>query len=372
VSTATLAGIRATHVRLSLPDWGVGWADASLDGEQTLSGAVELKVADLAAQCTVVSGGPAKGRSYYRVALGKAGWGNSIAAKSYTNDAGVKASTVLHDAAAAAGETLDASTLPTTRLGPAYTREAGPASRALERIAPRGWYVGEDGTTRIGRRPRADIAVPAQLGVADLSRGTITLAAESIATVLPGVRVGGIEAVDVIHEVSPEGLRTTIYGNAPTSRRREWFRRMLLASVPDLLFRGIYEYRVVTQEGERLNLQPIRASLGLPDLRRVFVRPGVAGVRADVALGSRVIVGFVNADPAQPAVLAFEDAEGEGFDPTRLDLAGGFARVLRDGERVTVLGPATLANGIADGIITIQPAVLTEGAPPLGKSKVRA
>jgi hypothetical protein len=87
-------------------------------------------------------------------------------------------------------------------------------------------------------------------------------------------------------------------------------------------FRGLYEYRVVTQEDERLNLQAVQVALGMPDIRRAFVRPGVAGCRADVALGSRVLVAFVNADPARPVVVGFEDAEGAGFAPGRLDLVG--------------------------------------------------
>jgi hypothetical protein len=78
----------------------------------------------------------------------------------------------------------------------------------------------------------------------------------------------------------------------------------------------------VTQEGERLNLQPVRVSLGMPDLLRVPVRPGVAGARADVALGSTVLVSFVNADPARPVVVGFEAPDGQGFAPLRLDLVG--------------------------------------------------
>jgi hypothetical protein len=88
-------------------------------------------------------------------------------------------------------------------------------------------------------------------------------------------------------------------------------------------FRGFYEYRVVTQEGERLNLQPVRVATGMPDLKRVVVRPGVPGCKAQHTLGSRCIVGFIDADPARPCVVSFEDAQSGGFSPDTLFLTGG-------------------------------------------------
>ena len=100
------------------------------------------------------------------------------------------------------------------------------------------------------------------------------------------------------------------------------------------MFRGVFEYRVVTQSGERLNLQPVRVSLGMPDLQRVYVRPGVPGVKAMHTLGSRVLVGFVDQDEGNPAVLAFEDAEGSGFIPLSLSLAGGGPAIGRVGDAV--------------------------------------
>lgn len=372
--TATLAGHRTTHARLYLSAWGVPWADATLDEEVSLSSSVDLVIADLTVKMSVVSGGPSNGKSKYRLTGGAGGWRRPIAALAYANDAGVKLATVLQDAARAAGETLDASTIPSTRVGPSYVRPADTAWAVLEQLAPENWYVGEDGVTRIGRRTSADLSVTASRGPLDLARGTVTLAAESVASILPGIRVDGLEAVDVLHEVTPTGLRSTIWGAGftTTNRKLAALRKLVLRVLPDYRFHGTYEYRVVTQEDERLNLQPIRKSLGMPDLRRVVVRPGVAGCRADVALGSRVLVTFVDVDPGRPAVVGFEDAEGEGFVPDRLDLGDGEARVIRSGDLVEVLGPATLANGIAMGVISNHSSVVSEGAPPTGKSRVRA
>jgi hypothetical protein len=325
VSTATLAGHRVTHARVTLPAWGAFWAEVSLDEEVSLSGRVALSVADLQLSGTVMSGGPGpKGRSSFRLAGGAGAWGKKIPAKSYANDAGVKASTILVDAAKACGETLDPTTIPDVRLGPAWTREEAVAARALEQIAPAGWYVGQDGTTRIGKRPPTTLTTPASIGPVDQARRCVPLAADAIAAIVPGVVVEGIEAADVLHELTPSGLRSTIWGKGPadTSRELAAFRRLLEQLDPARRFRGIYEYRIVTQDGDRVNLQPIRISTGMPDLQRVVVRPGIPGARADHTLGARVLVGFVDADPARPVVVGFEDAEGGGFVPTQLYLGG--------------------------------------------------
>jgi len=329
VSTATLAGQRVTRATLTLPAWGIAWADVELDADTSLTGAAVLELPGLSWHGTVVSGGPSSaGRSSYRLAAGAAGWGRIVAAGGYHNDAGVKARTVLEDAAKLAGETLDADTLPaaSVRLGPAWAREEGPASRTLELVAPRGWYVGEDGITRIGQRPAVTYTGKASHGPVDRARGTVTLAADDLAQLVPGVIVDGLTAVDVVHELDPKrGLRSTIWGAqaSTTSRRLAAFGSLVGSLLPDYTYRGIYEFRVVTLEGDRANLQPVRASLGLSDQRRVRVRGGLAGAKASPALGSLVLVAFVNADPARPIVVGFDDPESTGFVAQSMTLQAG-------------------------------------------------
>ncbi len=333
LSAATLNGHRVTSARVTVPAWGCWWADASIDGEVELSGRVELKVADLTLSGTVLSGGPAKGRSDFRIVAGAGGWGRPLPKKSWANDAGMKLSSVIGDAAEAVGETFDSGGN-TDRVGPAWVRPEGdnvPASLVLSLLAPSAWYVDEAGTTRLGRRSASTLGAGVTHGVVDRARGTVTLAAESIAGILPGLVVDGLNVVDVLHTIDAKGgLRSTVWGalSSGTSRRLAAFRGIIDQLDPDRRFRGVTEYRVVTLEGERLNLQPIRVSTGMPDLHRVYVRPGLAGCRADVALGSRVLVGFADSDPARPYVSSFEDADGEGFLPTVLDLAGDTEHVM--------------------------------------------
>ena len=349
--TATLNGNRITEARLSIPAWGASYHDVSLDAEVTIAkgAACTLVVADLTVKCTALSGGPAAGRAYYRLVAGAGGWGKEIPAKSYANDLGVKNSTILGDAASAAGETLDTSTIPSGTFAPSFVRIADQACRVLEQLAPSAWYVGEDGQTRIGARPSTTVSAKLdQTSQLDLARGTVTLASDTIAAILPGATIAGLTVVDVEHEIASGALRSKVWGqqSGGTSRRLSALRKIVDQLDPDRKFRGTYEFRIVTQSGNRLNLQPVRVSTGMPNLSRVYVRPGVPGVGAQYALGSRVLVTFPDGDPGRPAVVAFEDADGAGFLPIMLELAGpGGVPVARLGDQVTSFLPPSLPCG---------------------------
>lgn len=369
VTTATLAGNRVMTATVTLPKWGAWYADAECNNEVTLSGQVDLKINDLTLSGTVLSGGPGHGRSVFRIVGGKAGLGRALPGKSYADDLGVKVSKVLGDALSAAGETLDASTVPATRLGPAWARAAGPARQVLEQIAPAGWYVDVDGVIRIGARPTKTYTDKApRVTPMDRAYARVTLAADVLAPLVPGAVVDGLEAVDVVHEVGPHGLRTTVHGalGGNTSRALSSLRDLIEQLDPARKYRAVYEYRVGERQGNRLGLQPALVSTGMPDLQRVPVRPGVSGVKADVPLGSLVLVGFVNADPARPVVLAFEDADGDGFDTDSLTLAsgntpdptGGLGRVVRYGDPIVFATPG--------------PGVVSAGAVLTNFSKVKA
>lgn len=373
-ATATLAGHTAIQASVMLGSWGVWWADATLDEAVTLSGAVELVIADLHLHGTIVSGGPTTaGRSYYRIAGGAGGWGKTIPSAGYANDAGVKLSTVLGDAARACGESLAGA--PTTPVGDAYVRPEDTASRVMQLLVPAGWYVGEDGITRVGKRPSATLSVPAVVKPIDRAAGRVELAANSIATILPGVVVEGIEAVDVYHQVdAAEGLHTTIWGAgvSTTSRRLAALKRLIAGLFPEWRYRSLYEYRIVTQEGERLNLQPVRVSLGMPMLRRVRVRPGMAGSRATWTPGALVLVGFVNADPARPVVVSADDAESGGFRAGTLEIDAANDLVIGEEAHFVTLGSgsppgvARLGDSVASSVSLLYAGPGTLTAVPNG------
>jgi hypothetical protein len=366
MTPASLNGLRVTGGRLYLPAFGVPWAEIAVDQEASLSGAADLSFADLKVAGTIMSGGAGpKGRASFRIAAGKGSWGRTIPADGYHTDSGVKASTVLADAATACGETIDAATLPTTRLGADWARDEGPAARVLQQIVPAGWYVGEDGVTRIGKRPATTLKVPSQVSAVDRARAKVELAADAIATLVPGVTVEGIEAVDVLHELTGTTLRTTIWGAgiATTDRFLAALKRILEQLDPGRKFRGTYEYRVGFQVFDRFTLQPVRVSTGMPDLQLVSARYGVPGMKADLAMGARVLVTFVDADPARPVIVAFEEPGGDGFLPSSLTIDADDDVTIGRSEHV--LDVLTAATGrfvrYGDKVVTFPGGVATTG-----------
>ena len=107
----------------------------------------------------------------------------------------------------------------------------------------------------------------------------------------------------------------------------------------------MYEYRVVAMQGTRVDAQPVLSSLGMPDLERVPMRPGVAGASSILAPGTYVLVAFVNAEPSRPIIIAFADDASEAFLPvsTSVDATGA----IRLGQGVRpVAAQGDLAGGI--------------------------
>lgn len=348
---STLNGHTVTRARVTIPKWGLWYAEASIDREQELAGAVTLVIGDLTLRGTILSGGPQTGRASFRIVAGAGGWGRKIGPKNYATDAGVKVATVLGDAAREVGETL-APISPSQKTGTSWTRDEGAASKQLELLAPQAWYVDEAGVTRLGARPRSElVGQVTRITPVDQARQRLTLAADKIAPILPGLVVDGLTVVDVLHELTPEGLRSTVWGSLGGGKGRQVdeLRALLEQLLPDYRFRGWTEYRVVTVEGDRLNLQAVRVSAGMPDQRRVVVRPGVAGCKSTFTPGARVLVSFVDGDPSRPFVGAAEDADGNGFLPLITEIDATTAVKLGLGVR-----PAAGAGDLA-GIFPIVP-----------------
>lgn len=348
---ATFAGKRVTHATVDVPAWGRWFADVSIDEEADLSGRVEIVVADLSLSGTILSGGPYQGRSRFRLVAGAGGWGKILKPKSYESDAGVKVSTVLGDAATEAGETLEP-IAPTRKVGPAFARPSDqPASAVLEQLVPAGWYVDEAGVTRLGQRAPSTPAGGFTRMDRNVATGALELASDVIAWIRPGLVIDGMKVVDVRHELSPDGgLRSTVWGTlgGATSRRLLAWRRLFEQLDPRRRFRGVTEYRVVSQAGKRVNLVPVRVASEMPPLRRVLAMPGVAGCEVQLAPGARVLVAFADSDPSRPHVTSFEDADGEGFLPLGITIAKGVQPAARMGDAV-VAGPfaGTVTSGSA-------------------------
>jgi len=323
MSLATLNGVTVTACRVSLPAYGLWTADVECASGDVMTGEATLIIDDLTLKGTIISGGAYEARTRYRIVAGAGGWGRVVAAKSYANDLGVKPALVLTDAARDCGETMGA--MPTEAIGPSFVRASAPASRVLHELAPQGWYVDEAGVTQIGRRPPVTYTGAATRITDDHAQGRLEIAPPAIAALLPGAVVDGLEAVDVEHSIEGGKLRTVIYGRgvADTARLPEALRRIVETFTADHKFYASWEYRVVARNGERLELQPVRVSTGMPSLSYVRIRPGVAGGRAHPKLGSLVLVSFVNGDPSRHVVTSFDEQDGPGWIPDEIALQAG-------------------------------------------------
>lgn len=331
--SASIDGVPVTKARVQIPAWGRAWADVDLaEPVDFVNGSHKtLEIGGVSVAVTIASGAAAHGRAGYHAVAGKGGWGKPLSPKSYLDDAGTRSALILSDAAAECGETITG--LPTTRGGSHFARSDGPASDVLHALAFRNWYVGLDGVTRIGRWPVTTYAGDAPRTKVDTISNTIELATESVVGLVPGVVVDGMApALDVEYLLESSRLTVRVWGGASfTSRRIEAMRKIFDALDPRRKYRGSYEFRVVTRSGERVNLQPIRASSGFGDLAKVPIRPGLAGTRADVKLGSAVVVSFLDADPSRPFVYAHDHADSPGWMPDAIELGGpgalGVARI---------------------------------------------
>jgi hypothetical protein len=315
--TATLGTETVISARVSVPGYGLPWIDATLTEPATLAGEQTLTIGGVTIAATVVAGGPWQTRARYRLVGGKGGWGASVARIAYNDDAGVKVSKVATDLAAACGETLGA--LPTTRRGPHYSRDEKAAYLTLHELAPRAWYVDFSGVTQFGQRPEATYTGDGTVVRNDQGARVVELALDTIdPTLVPGVSVAGNPpATDVEYELAGSRLTCRVFWGAPKlSRRLDAYAQIFEALFPNLKYSGVFEYRVVTQEGERLNLQAVRTAMGMPDLARVPVRPGVSGFRSDVTPGELVLVCFADRDPSRPNVFAHDHADSEGWLPS--------------------------------------------------------
>ena len=101
---------------------------------------------------------------------------------------------------------------------------------------------------------------------------------------------------------------------------------------PNYSFLSIYRYRVVRMNSgdNRVCLQPVAASLGLPDLLPVSIMPGVPGAKPELAEGSTVLVSFIEGDPKQPIVTHFASPDSGDFLPVSIALNASASVLIGD------------------------------------------
>jgi hypothetical protein len=316
MSVGTLNGSALERASLVLPTWGNWVAEVQVSSGNDISGSVELELAGALFRGTVVSGNVYRERGWYRIVGGAAGWRKKIDPISLRDGAGVKLSQAIGAAARAAGEQLAPITTD-NRIGPAFDTPEAEASLALELLARESWYVDELGVTHLGAR--ADSAYSGSYVVLDKrpDHGLVTIAADDISGLVPGISLEGITVASVRHELTPDTLRTHLWASLGWGDRFVGaLARLVAAFTRGTFYHGRYEYRVDSTGDTHLDLSPVRSALGLPRLAAVPMRAGSPGCAGTPAIGSTCEVQFLDGDPTRPSVVGFEGPEGNSFKPT--------------------------------------------------------
>ncbi|WP_437623394.1 hypothetical protein [Sorangium sp. So ce1151] len=143
----------------------------------------------------------------------------------------------------------------------------------------------------------------------------------------------------------------------------ETLRTIVREFFPRYDFLGRYRYRVISMDGDLAVVQAVRKGAGLPDLPPLPVVAGVAGVIAKLSQSAIVLVEFIEGDERYPIITGFSRDGGDTFVPVSLtvdardlvrigasaaavELAGGEATVIREGDQVEIApgngsGPVT-------------------------------
>lgn len=346
---ASLAGQRVVELTLHVPPVGPWWADVSLEEDPSVSGRVELVLggAVLAGTVDPRSSSAFGGYRQVRVIGGAGAWSTELPARSYQNDALVRALDVAQDAAAEVGEQLIAFEPAAQTLGVYYVRSAGSAARALEAAAGGArWWVDYDGQTHVGARSSSTPQVGSyELLDWDRTDRVATLVCDDfdsivVGTVLPAdARLEAAQTVRELRvELSEESFRVLAWcGEAPGARGRiaSTLERMIEHVLGRRLF-GVSRYRVIAMNGDRVDLQAQATGGLVPDVLAVSMLPGVAGAHASLSPGAEVLVQFVEGDPTQPIITHFAGKDGTGWSPAALTLdATGASASLKLGQNAT-------------------------------------
>ena len=369
-SFGSVSGKPFQSLELHVPQSGVWFADVRMLGDDELTGKVTIAVGDTTLVGTVSQMSGTFGlQQVTRIIGGGGGWAKNLPAKHYHNDAGVKRNLVASDAARLCGETLGTLTFPSERVGSDYVRVAGPGSTALDYLAAgSSWWVGYDGATYVGTRKIAS-ADAGQYEV--LSYDPISQVVEVAVDSLSDVSIGSILSERLDSPLTVRGMTVKVNGEKfrlhcwcggdSTSASRD--RRAMEAIVKHLTGKpllGLYKYRVFAMNADRVDLQAIDTSLGLPDLLPVAMVPGASGWHAELSKGAEVYVQFANGDRSEPVITGFPGKGQAGHTPVAVSICEGTLPLARQGDMVLSGGPTVFATFVgASPMVPGTPYVMT-------------
>ena len=313
MSTITVNGTRAMACSITMPYYGAWVADVEIDGEVPITSPVTIVVGDLSLVGTVVRQAPFTSNTKARIVAGGGGWGKTIPKKGYSHIIGVKASTILEDAAREAGESIVLDSDST--LGLLYAREEAPAERCLNLIVGESWWVDTKGVTQTKARDTSAVVNPFTLIKRNGALDEYEIATESIVGWLPGRTFSSNTVTEaqtissVTIEATNEGkLRLRVLGTSvAVERLRTNIRAIIRAEIASLSYGTTWEYTIAASLGipgilTTVDVEPVSGSI-MPSLTNVPLAVGL-GVIVPPITGTKCRVRFVDGHPWKPEVVS--------------------------------------------------------------------
>lgn len=360
-----LNGVRCTSVRFVFSWRGVWFADLDIDPDSTPVTMADIPTgkATIVITPNVQNSTPitavgtvdpvASGRFVstvrVRVVAGANGWNQTAKAQHFHSDSGLSAQAVEQAMANEVGETVNDPN--PISLGLDWVHLEGPARRVF---GDRDWYVDLAGVTQVGTWPGATADPSLEILKWDplLQKGEVSVDA----LVVPGTGLtdsrfdGTLTVRDVEHVFDKSGSRATVWCSSTMVTRLITAFTTMVREFGKLAPMKIYEYRIVTQDGAKLNLQAVTNPDGsasvAPDLKEAVVWPGMMGLSAEHKEGAMCLVGFYALPDGNAAPFVVS------FDPTALPVsstidASGTVNVGPSGE-VALCGGGPGIAGIGD------------------------
>lgn len=356
----TLNGLRVTSVSLAIPRLGAWTADVTVDTPDVITGAAVLAIDGAAWFGEVVRGGVYAGSWRGRIMGGSA----LLEMLPATALRGATLALVLGEALRVTGLSLASTSGALDAAAPRWHVREAPASHVVgdvARAAGYAWRVLADGSVWLGVETWPTVTPAAAVDVIDEAPavGRLVLAGDVLGA-LPGVtfapprrdpvRVGYAEL-----RGSPDELRAVVLAEREGDPAAASGGRLLAAfeAVVSRIMRRVdyharYDARVVQQRADG-TLDVVPDDARVPSAQAVPYR-SLPGVTYEVPAGSRVLLGYVNGDPARP----FCDLWESGAAVTKLVVNGGTVKAARVGDGVarstafaTWINAVSTATGVA-------------------------
>lgn len=384
--SATLRGKDVLGGEITLSLLGVWNASIDVNADDVPTGHAELAYVagdkSFTYTGTITESAPAAGRTRVRFLAGAGKMSKELPGRGY--EKGTPAATIAKDVCVAAGETLAAGVADELRtiLLPSWHREKGTGNAALKALAEHlglGFRALPNGNLWLGKEtwPPAPDAFEEKAP----DENGLGMYAPSLPDIVPGTNMSGRRVSMVVHHLETLRSEVTFLASADETkdRSKQAQSAFVRQNIPELDRMKLWEARVEVQRADG-TLDLIADDKRVGDCPGTPIYHGVPGLSVKVAKGARIKVGFDAASPTgRFAALWTTDAEAieltlkvpkMTIDAEEVYIAGGHAPVIREGD--VIMMPFGAAGTPTPTPIMYAPSVVDEGAPPAGKSKVRA